>query len=57
MHSCSPAPSISAPALEQVLARYGAETHALLQILCELQAFQGWLSLETLSQVAEPSCF
>jgi [NiFe] hydrogenase diaphorase moiety large subunit len=39
-----------------VLTCYGTESHALLQILRELQASQGWLAPETLSQVAATLC-
>jgi [NiFe] hydrogenase diaphorase moiety large subunit len=35
-----------------VLVRHGAEPHALVQILRELQAAQGWLARDSLSQVA-----
>ena len=52
MTPCSPTPSASARDLGRVLSRYGTEPHALLQILRELQAVQGWLAPETLSQVA-----
>ncbi len=38
--------------LELVLTRHGRQAHALLQILRELQSALGWLSRETLSQVA-----
>ncbi|MEI8324238.1 MAG: NAD(P)H-dependent oxidoreductase subunit E [Betaproteobacteria bacterium] len=48
----SPSSNASTGQLAPVLARYGAQPHALVQILRELQALQGWLSPETLSQVA-----
>jgi [NiFe] hydrogenase diaphorase moiety large subunit len=40
--------------LHALLARYGAEphAHALVQVLREAQALQGWLSRETLGQIA-----
>ena len=41
------------PDLALVLARHGCDQHALVQILRELQAAQGWLPRGTLAQVAE----
>ena len=41
------------PDLQVVLARHGADPHALVQILRELQALQGWLPRHSLSQVAQ----
>lgn len=42
----------SAPDLQSVLVRHGVDPHALVQILRELQALQGWLPREALSQIA-----
>ncbi len=46
-HSASPDPE-----LPQLLARHGADPHALLQILRELQAVRGWLPRESLVELA-----
>lgn len=48
----STTPAAAAPDLPQLLARYQAEPHALLQILREWQGLQGWLSPEALNQIA-----
>ncbi|OHC72651.1 MAG: NADP oxidoreductase [Rhodoferax sp. RIFCSPLOWO2_12_FULL_60_11] len=45
-------PLAAAPALQRLLARYPSDPHALLQILRELQALQGWLAPDALGQVA-----
>ncbi len=50
-------PSLSTPTastadLQSVLVRHGADPHALVQILRELQALQGWLPRDSLGQVA-----
>lgn len=52
MHPNSQPPMVSAPDLQSVLVRHGVDPHALVQILRELQALQGWLPREALSQVA-----
>ena len=57
MHAKNPsltAPSLAAlrPDLQPVLARYGNDPHALVQILRELQAQHGWLPRESLGQLA-----
>src|SRR5450830_1183995 len=45
-------PQAAAPELQRLLARYPPDPHALLQILRELQAMQGWLAPDALGQVA-----
>ena len=45
-------PAATAAELQQLLARYQADPHALLQILRECQGLQGWLSPQALSQIA-----
>lgn len=45
-------PFVPADNLPAVLARYGRDPHALVQILREIQAEQGWLSRPTLQQIA-----
>lgn len=52
MHPNSQPPTASASVLRSLLARHRADRHALVQILRELQALQGWLPREALSQVA-----
>lgn len=52
MNLNSPPPSAPALALQSVLTRQGRDPHALVQILRELQAAQGWLPRDSLSQVA-----
>ena len=48
-----PNPSVAvAPELQALLARYGAEPQALVQLLREAQALQGWLPPDTLGQIA-----
>jgi len=52
MHAtATPRPALDADT-QAVLTRHGADPHALVQILRELQASQGWLSRATLKQVA-----
>jgi [NiFe] hydrogenase diaphorase moiety large subunit len=45
-------PLAAAPELQRLLARHPPDPHALLQILRELQALQGWLAPDALGQVA-----
>ncbi len=52
MHPNSQPPTASASVLRSLLTRHRADRHALVQILRELQALQGWLPREALSQVA-----
>jgi [NiFe] hydrogenase diaphorase moiety large subunit len=47
-----PTPAASTADLQSVLDRHGADPHALVQILRELQALQGWLPRDSLGQVA-----
>ena len=48
-----PNPSVAVtPELQALLARYGAEPQALVQLLREAQALQGWLPPDTLGQIA-----
>ena len=51
MHPLTPSNTVSPVALQALLARHGHSPHALVQILRELQALQGWLPRETLSQI------
>ena len=51
MRSTNPTAPIPAGALQALLARHGNSPHALVQILRELQALQGWLPREALSQI------
>jgi [NiFe] hydrogenase diaphorase moiety large subunit len=44
--------SACAADLDAVVTRHGADPHALVQILCEWQAVQGWLPREHLAQIA-----
>jgi [NiFe] hydrogenase diaphorase moiety large subunit len=50
-----PTPGASSPVVElqSVLARHGADPHALVQILRELQELQAWLPRASLSHAAE----
>ena len=48
----SPFPSALATDLPDLLARHGARPQALVQILRELQALRGWLSRDSLHEVA-----
>ena len=41
------------PSWQSLLIKYGNDPHALVQILRELQAAEGWLPREQLSQIAE----
>ncbi len=55
MHPASPPSQVTtppAPDLRSVLLRHGPDSHALVQILRELQALQGWLPRATLSHTA-----
>lgn len=45
------APTATAPELQRLLARHQSDPHALVQILRESQAEQGWLSPQALSQI------
>ena len=48
-----PNPSVAVtPELQALLARYGVEPQALVQLLREAQALQGWLPPDTLGQIA-----
>jgi len=47
----TPEPACAAD-LDAVVARHGADPHALVQILCEWQAVQGWLPRQHLAQIA-----
>jgi [NiFe] hydrogenase diaphorase moiety large subunit len=51
MHAAASS-ALAAADLQAVLHRHGADAHALVQILRELQALQGWLPLASLQQVA-----
>jgi [NiFe] hydrogenase diaphorase moiety large subunit len=51
MRSTNPTATLPAGALQALLARHGNSPHALVQILRELQALQGWLPREALSQI------
>jgi [NiFe] hydrogenase diaphorase moiety large subunit len=53
MHAVSTSALATAAELQTVLDRHGADAHALVQILRELQALQGWLPLATLQRVAD----
>jgi [NiFe] hydrogenase diaphorase moiety large subunit len=52
MHPNSQPSTASASDLQSLLVRHCADKHALVQILRELQALQGWLPRVALSQVA-----
>lgn len=55
MHANTPphsAPRAPPPDLQPILARHGANAHALVQILREVQAEVGWLPREVLERVA-----
>ncbi|MEY4138128.1 MAG: hypothetical protein RLZZ371_310, partial [Pseudomonadota bacterium] len=45
------APSVAE--LQSLLLRHGSDPHALVQILREFQAFEGWLPRPALLQTAE----
>ena len=51
MRSTNTTATVPAGALQALLARHGNSPHALVQILRELQALQGWLPREALSQI------
>jgi [NiFe] hydrogenase diaphorase moiety large subunit len=51
MRSTNPTATLPVGALQALLARHGNSPHALVQILRELQALQGWLPREALSQI------
>ena len=53
MHPNSQPLPVSAPELSSLLARHQHAPTALVQILRELQALQGWLPRESLSQLAQ----
>ena len=53
MYPNSPLPSPAAAELQSVLARQGSDPHALVQILREYQAVQGWLPRDSLRLIAE----
>lgn len=52
MHTYLPTATLAPEVLPALLARYGSSPHALVQILRELQALQGWLPRESLRQIA-----
>ena len=51
-HPLSAGATLPASGLQSVLARYDADPHALVQILREIQALQGWLPRASLSHAA-----
>jgi len=51
-HDTPPASAASAADVQALLARHGADRHALVQILRELQALHGWLPRENLAKIA-----
>ena len=58
MHSTHPlatGATLPAPGLQSVLDRHGADPHALVQILREMQALQGWLPRASLAELAARS--
>jgi [NiFe] hydrogenase diaphorase moiety large subunit len=52
MYSNKPLSTAVNSPVQAVLARYGADPHALVQILRELQHLQGWLTRDNLYQLA-----
>jgi [NiFe] hydrogenase diaphorase moiety large subunit len=53
VQSNSPPSSIPVSSLQSLLTAHGGDPHALVQILRELQASQGWLPRDSLSQIAQ----
>ena len=53
MQSNNPLSSIPVSPLQSLLTAHGGDPHALVQILRQLQASQGWLPHDSLSQIAQ----